>query len=64
MLKAHSLCKGNEVVRATHNLANVTKKRDFRDVYSNDTATLDSIISELENVWEFRFANGRMKRNQ
>ena len=38
------------------------EKIDFHDIYSNDEATLSPIIKSLENVWEFQYANGKMKR--
>ena len=38
---------------------------DFSDIFSNDadTATDDKIVNEIEQVWETRYANGRMKKN-
>ena len=35
---------------------------DFKDIYSSDGEKLDQIINEIENVWELKYANGRMKK--
>ena len=35
---------------------------NFHDIYSNDDVVLTQIIKNLESVWEFRYANGKMKR--
>ena len=35
---------------------------DFKDIYSSDSEKLDQIINEIENVWELKYANGRMKK--
>ena len=35
---------------------------NFRDIYSNDYHVLSKIINSIENVWELKFGNGRMKR--
>ena len=44
------------------NLTNSLEKCTFSNVYSEDESTLDGIIENLEQVWEFRYGNGRMKR--
>ena len=44
------------------NRANMLEKHDFRDVYSTDANTLKRIVGEIGNIWEFRYANGRMKK--
>ena len=44
------------------NWYNSSEKIDFCDIYSNDNDILAPIIKRLENVWEFRFANGKMKK--
>ena len=36
---------------------------DFSDIFSNDADTVDKIVNEIEQVWETRYANGRMKKN-
>ena len=35
---------------------------DFKDIYCSDSEKLDQIINEIENVWELKYANGRMKK--
>ena len=35
---------------------------EFNDIYSEDSQTLNHVISKIENVWEVKFANGRMKK--
>ena len=35
---------------------------DFKDIYCSDSEKLDQIIYEIENVWELKYANGRMKK--
>ena len=37
-------------------------KIDFQDIYSSDPQVLNQIIKAIENVWELKYANGRMKR--
>ena len=49
MLKETNWYSGNE-------------KIGFCDIYSHDDKTLAPIIKRLENVWEFRHANGKMKK--
>ena len=44
------------------NLAHDHEKSSFEHIYSNDNHTLNNIINDLEKVWEFRYANGRMKK--
>ena len=44
------------------NRANNPSKLNFLDVYSNDKTTLDTIMSNIETIWEFFHANGRMKK--
>ena len=48
---------------AESNRANMQEKHDFRDVYSTDANTLKRIVGEIGNIWEFRYANGRMKKS-
>ena len=44
---------------------NVGKTRvDFGDIYSEDFNVLNRVIDAVENVWELRYANGKMKRMQ
>ena len=38
------------------------EKTNFNDIYSSDTVVLGNIIEHLECIWEFRYANGKMKR--
>ena len=35
---------------------------EFTDIYSNNLTTLDTIMNRLNQLWEFRYANGRMKK--
>ena len=44
------------------NLAKHTLKKNFENVHSDDNDVLDSIICDIENIWELRYANGRMKK--
>ena len=54
----------NECINYTQmNLVNNHEKCNFIDVYSEDKSTLDKVIVNLERIWEFRYANGRMKKN-
>ena len=48
---------------AESNRANMQEKHDFCDVYSTDANTLKRIVGEIGNIWEFRYANGRMKKS-
>ena len=44
---------------------NVGKTRvDFTDIYSEDVDVLKRVIDVIENVWELKYANGKMKRMQ
>ena len=45
--------------RPNVNAADIT---NFQNIYSNNDVTLTEIIKSLESVWEFRYANGKMKR--
>ena len=45
-----------------NNRAHDPAKSNFEHIFSDDTETLNNIINELERVWEFRYANGRMKK--
>ena len=44
------------------NWANSDQKIDYNDIYSDNDAKLTSLIGKLEKIWEFQYANGRMKR--
>ena len=44
------------------NWANCAEKTDFHTIFSSDKSTLTRIIEKLECVWEFQYANGRMKK--
>ena len=44
------------------NQANCPEKYSFRDIYSSNSNTLNCIIDAIENIWEIRYANGRMKK--
>ena len=35
---------------------------EFDDIYSNDCNKVELVIADIENKWELRFANGRLKK--
>ena len=35
---------------------------DFNDIFSCDSIVLNNVIDGIENVWELKYANGRMKK--
>ena len=43
------------------NYADKSNKANFNDIFNDDTNVLDEIIEKIENVWEIKYANGRMK---
>ena len=45
------------------NCANNPLQINFDDIYSSNLTALDHILGELKKVWEFRYANGHVKRN-
>ena len=45
--------------RPNVNTADIT---NFQNIYSNNDVTLTEIIKSLESVWEFCYANGKMKQ--
>ena len=44
------------------NRANDPLKSNFEHVYSTNDDTLKAIINDIQNVWELRYANGRMRK--
>ena len=53
----------NECTKWVHlNRANNPVKVVFDNIYSSNDDVLNVNIDEINNVWEFRYANGRMKR--
>ena len=44
-------------------VATQPQRCNFTDIFSNDETTLTEIIKHLESVWEFRYANGRTKKD-
>lgn len=38
------------------------EKCNFLDIHSENKNTLDNIVNRLGQIWEFRYANGRMKK--
>ena len=53
----------NECLRYDNfNLSNTGTKCHFDDVFSQDSDTLNVIISHLEKIWDFRFTSGRMRK--
>ena len=39
------------------------EKSNFMDIHSENSDTLKTAINRLEQIWEFRYANGRMRKN-
>ena len=37
-------------------------KQSFPDIYNDDNDILNPILSRIDKVWEFRYANGRMRK--
>ena len=44
------------------NQANDLEKCNFSDIFSSDKNTLEPVVSCIERIWEFRYANGRMRK--
>ena len=44
------------------NRANDPIKSDFEHIYSEDNDILNLIVNDIDKLWEFRYANGRMKK--
>ena len=42
------------------NWANKDEKVNFNDIYSDNDTTKTQIIKNIERIWEFRHANGKM----
>ena len=51
-------CKNLEAINCASNI----ETTNFLNVHSKDDVILTEIIERLECIWEFRFANGKMKR--
>ena len=47
--------------RNTNN-ASLSVKCNFRDIHSTNEIELNNAIINLEKIWEFKYANGRMKK--
>ena len=47
--------------RDTNN-ASSSLKCNFRDIYSTSETELNDVINNLEKIWEFKYANGRMRK--
>ena len=45
------------------NLASHLQCIDFHDIYAEEDDILNPVLTHIENVWEFKYANGRMKRS-
>ena len=53
----------NECIKLSqNNWANSSEKIDFSTIHSNDKDTVTRIIKRIESIWEFRYANGSMKK--
>ena len=50
------------LVYKENNLVNYLEKCKFDDIYSDNVEILNPILTHIEKLWEFRFANGRMKK--
>ena len=37
-------------------------KARFQDIYSDNIETLDCLLNDIDNLWDTRFTNGRMKK--
>ena len=44
------------------NQTNHTEKLDFQHIYADDNDVLNPILFHIENVWDLKYANGRMRR--
>ena len=44
------------------NFAKHALKKNFDNVHSDDNDVLDSIICDIEKIWELRYANGCMRK--
>ena len=44
------------------NHANSLTQCNFGDIYNDDNNILNPILSRIDKVWEFRYANGRMRK--
>ena len=47
---------------SAHNYANSNTKCNFNDVQSDNDETLKKILTDIEKIWEFRFANGKVRK--
>ena len=52
----------SDTVLSEMNQANCSEKYSFEDIYSSNSDTLNCITGTIENIWEIRYANGRMKK--
>ena len=53
----------NDCTNFNHiNLAHNPVKCTFSDIYSDNELTLDKVITNIERVWEFRHANGKVRK--
>ena len=50
-----------EYVRQQYGIEGV-ERFEFHDIYSENADILNDAIERIEKVWEFRYANGRMKK--
>ena len=44
------------------NRVNHPTKFDFGDIYNDNDNILNPVFTHVDNVWEFRYANGCMKK--
>ena len=44
------------------NNVNRVNKAEFQNIFSDNDVLLNQSIAEVENIWELKYANGRMKR--
>ena len=52
----------NHRLNECKNVDRTPNRTNFDDIFSDNEKVLGSIINEIQNVWELRYANGRMKR--
>ena len=47
---------------SVHNYANSPTKCNFTDVYADNDVILKKILTDIEKIWDFRFANGKVRK--
>ena len=52
----------NYCTKYVHNNDDNNGPIDFCNIFSEEENTLDAAISRIENRWELKYANGRMRK--